>query len=72
MTWRVEWTTVTGGEPSNVMHFAIVYVVIILEGYMICGFYVIGEEDWLVFCACFSFMCEGERSSVHYQMAALL
>jgi hypothetical protein len=72
MTWCVEWTTVTGGEPSNVMHSAIVYVVIFLEGYMICGFCVIDEEDWLVFCACFSFLCKDERCSVHHQMAILL
>ena len=63
---------VTGGEPSNVMHFTIVYVVVFLEGYMICGFCVISEEDWLVFCAYFSFLCKEERSSVRHQMAVLL
>jgi hypothetical protein len=56
---------VTGGEPPNDMHFAIVYVGVFLEGSMICGFCVIGEEDWLVFCACFSFLCKEKRCSVH-------
>ena len=44
------------------MHFAIVYVDIFLEGYIICGSCVIDEGDWLVFCACFP-SCVREREA---------